>query len=136
MTNQSTDVLIIGGGVIGLAAAYYLLDLGKSVRVVEMDQVGSGSSQANCGLITPSHAPPLAVPGVAAKALRWMFNPRSPFYLKPTLRPSTLSWFLKFAARANARDMVQSLAGRGAHLFRFRYCWSHYWCCIITKWRC
>ncbi|TAL88587.1 MAG: FAD-dependent oxidoreductase, partial [Rhodanobacter sp.] len=57
------DVLILGGGVIGLACALYLLKAGASVRVLEQGTPGCGSSHGNCGTITPSHAPPLAVPG-------------------------------------------------------------------------
>jgi D-amino-acid dehydrogenase len=48
---RHSDVLIIGGGVIGLASAYYLAKAGKSVRLVEQDRIGAGASSGNCGLI-------------------------------------------------------------------------------------
>ena len=57
---MTTDVLIAGGGVNGLATALALLDSGRRVRVVDADRIGSGASHGNCGTITPSHAPPLA----------------------------------------------------------------------------
>lgn len=41
------DVCIIGGGVIGLSTAYYLAKSGKSVVVLEMNDVGNGAS-ATC----------------------------------------------------------------------------------------
>ncbi|HEY0232309.1 MAG TPA: FAD-dependent oxidoreductase, partial [Dokdonella sp.] len=56
MTAAKSDVLILGGGVIGLACAHYLLEAGRSVTVLEQSTVGSGSSHGNCGTLTPSHA--------------------------------------------------------------------------------
>jgi D-amino-acid dehydrogenase len=116
MSARNTDVLIVGGGVIGLACAHYLQGQGRTVRILDQGRVGGGSSHGNCGLITPSHVPPLAVPGMWGKALRWMLDPGSPFYMKPTLRPSVLGWFLRFAARCNARDAARAAAGRSALL--------------------
>ncbi|MGI8561372.1 MAG: FAD-dependent oxidoreductase, partial [Luteimonas sp.] len=57
--SEREDVLVIGGGVIGLASALALTEAGRSVRVLEAQTVGSGSSHGNCGTITPSHAAPL-----------------------------------------------------------------------------
>jgi len=86
--DSSDDVVIVGGGVIGLACALALLEQGRSVRVLDSGRVGGGSSHGNCGTITPSHAPPLAAPGAVAKALRWMLTPDAPFYLKPRFDPA------------------------------------------------
>ncbi|MCP2937638.1 FAD-dependent oxidoreductase, partial [Salmonella enterica subsp. enterica serovar Typhimurium] len=63
---QHEDVVIAGAGVIGLACALALLESGRGVRVIDAGRVGGGSSHGNCGTITPSHAPPLAAPGVVA----------------------------------------------------------------------
>jgi D-amino-acid dehydrogenase len=72
MTNQTEEVLILGGGVIGLSCALYLLKAGRSVRILEKGRVGGATSHGNCGTITPSHAPPLAAPGMIGKALKYM----------------------------------------------------------------
>jgi len=110
------DVLIIGGGAIGLATALALLDAGRGVRILEAGAVGGGASHGNCGTITPSHAPPLAAPGVVAQALRWMFTPDAPLYLKPRVDPALWHWLLRFAARCNPRDWRQSTQARAALL--------------------
>ncbi len=58
----STDVIVIGGGAIGTAVAYYLAKQGASVEVLERDRVGSGATFASAGLLTPLSerpAPPL-----------------------------------------------------------------------------
>jgi D-amino-acid dehydrogenase len=102
--HNSADVLIVGAGVIGLATAIELLQAGRSVRVVDAGRVGGGSSHGNCGTITPSHSAPLAEPGKVARALRWLFTPDAPFYVRPRFDPALWSWFARFSARCNTRD--------------------------------
>jgi D-amino-acid dehydrogenase len=46
---EPDDVLIVGGGVIGLACGLALQDAGRQVRVLEAGTVGCGSSHGNCG---------------------------------------------------------------------------------------
>ncbi len=98
----------MGGGVIGLACAYYLLKAGRTVCVLERDTIGSATSLGNCGTITPSHIPPLAAPGMVLKAMKWMLTPDAPFYVKPTLDPKLIAWLLKFASRCNDKDWRDS----------------------------
>ena len=50
MTGQA-DVVVIGGGIVGAACAYYLSRAGARVRVVERDFAASGTSRACDGLI-------------------------------------------------------------------------------------
>ncbi len=110
------DVLILGGGAIGLATALSLLEAGRGVRVLEAGRVGGATSHGNCGTITPSHAPPLAAPGVPLRALRWMLSPDAPLYLKPRLDPQLWRWLLDFARRCNAADWMDSARARAAIL--------------------
>jgi D-amino-acid dehydrogenase len=104
MSERTSDVLIVGGGVIGLACAWYLLRAGRSVTVLELGRTGDGASHGNCGTITPSHAPPLPEPGVLARALKWMLKPDAPLYIRPRVDPALWRWLLKFMAHSNPRD--------------------------------
>lgn len=97
------DVLILGGGVIGLICALFLLRAGRSVTVLERGQVGGGASHGNCGTITPSHLP-LHAPGTIGKGLKWLFTPDAPLRIKPTLDPQLLGWLLRFASHCNEHD--------------------------------
>ena len=110
------DVLIVGGGVIGLACGLALVEAGRSVRVLEAGTVGCGASHGNCGTITPSHALPLAAPGTVARALRWMFTPDAPLYIRPRFDPVLWAWLLRFTARCNRRDWLQAGAARASIL--------------------
>ncbi len=49
----ASDVLIIGGGLIGLSIAWHLADHGIHAVVLERDTVGSGASGAATGLLAP-----------------------------------------------------------------------------------
>ena len=106
---KKTDILIIGGGAVGICSAYYLNALGKDVVVVEKNEIGSGSSYGNAGLIVPSHSVPLAAPGAIAEGLKWMFDPESPFYIKPRFSLDLISWLLKFCRACNARRMHRAI---------------------------
>ncbi|CAN5209413.1 FAD-dependent oxidoreductase [soil metagenome] len=117
---QRPDVLVLGGGVIGLSCAYFLLRAGRSVRVLERGSVGAATSHGNCGTITPSHAPPLAAPGVLSKAARWMLQPDAPLYVRPRLDPALAGWLLRFAGRCNRRDWWASARAKGELLTQSR----------------
>jgi D-amino-acid dehydrogenase len=118
--DSKPDVLILGGGAIGLACALYLLRAGRSVRVLERAGVGSGTSHGNCGTITPSHAPPLASPESLRKGLKWMLRPDAPLYIRPRADPALALWLLRFAARCNRGDWWRSARAKGALLQRSR----------------
>ena len=98
---KDVDVLVIGGGVIGICSAHYLAAAGRRVTVVERGEIGSGCSYGNSGLIVPSHSVPLSAPGTVLKGLKWMFDPESPFYIKPRLDLDLLSWLWKFRGCCN-----------------------------------
>jgi D-amino-acid dehydrogenase len=104
--SDSGHVVVIGGGVIGAACAYYLSRAGRAVTVVDRGRFGMGCSHGNCGFICPSHVLPLAAPGAILPALRSLFARRSPFAIKPRFDLGLWRWLLKFALRCNRRDML------------------------------
>ncbi|MBV8158440.1 MAG: FAD-dependent oxidoreductase, partial [Dyella sp.] len=120
MDASRSDVLILGGGVIGLACAFYLLKSGATVRVLEQGTPGCGSSHGNCGTITPSHAAPLAMPGMLGVALRSMLRADAPLYLNPRFDGPRLRWLLGFARHCNWRDFEHAAKARSAILQRSR----------------
>ncbi len=105
----NTDILVIGGGSIGVCCAHYLSEAGKDVVLVDKTDVCAGSSYGNQGLIVPSHSIPLAAPGVIGKAFRWMFDPESPFYIKPRMDLDLARWLLEFQAACTRARMQPSL---------------------------
>jgi len=111
MSASSRHVVVIGGGVIGTACAYYLNRAGWKVTIVDRGTLGGGSSSGNCGLVCPSHVLPLAEPGMVAKGIASLFQKNSPFAIKLRMDPALWSWLIHFALRCNERDMIE--AGKG-----------------------
>ena len=110
-----SDVIIIGGGAIGLSSAYYINRMGYEVTVIDNntpDQYDS-CSWGSAGMIVPSHIVPLAAPGVIKQGLKWLLDPESPFSIefKPTFE--MISWLWKFRKAANSSHVKD-----GADLLR------------------
>ncbi len=111
-------VTVIGGGIIGLTSAWYLQQAGHRVTVVERGgRDRTGTSYGNAGMLVPSHFVPMAAPGVIAQGIRWMANPKSPFYIKPRLSPALASWGYRFW-RASTRAHVERSGPLLLHLNR------------------
>lgn len=105
---HSSDVLIIGGGIIGVCAGYYLVRAGFDVTLVEKDRINAGSTAGNAGLIIPSDSLPVPGPGVLTQGLRWLLDSASPFYLKPTLDPAVIRWLWEFQGACRERAWKQA----------------------------
>ena len=116
MMKKSKHVIIIGGGIIGGFAAYYLLEKGWSVTIVDKDRFGQGASSGNCGLIVPNHILPLNSLSTLTKALKWMLSEDSPLYIKPRLDAGLIKWFCQFAWHAHPKAVLKSAMGRHALL--------------------
>jgi len=103
------SVVIIGGGVIGLCTAYYAAKAGHEVTLIERGAADHDScAHGSAGMITPSHFVPLAAPGMVALGLKWMFNPESPFYVRPRFDRELVNWGWKFFRSANAAQVEKA----------------------------
>ena len=110
--------LVIGGGIIGLSSAYYLQQGGWEVTLLDKTDLTDSCSYGNLGMIVPSHFVPLAAPGMLSQGIKWMFNSRSPFYVKPSLSMDLISWGLKFIKSANQQNVEKAaLPLRDINLF-------------------
>lgn len=106
------DIVIIGGGIIGVCSAYFLWKEGRSVTVVDKGEIGKECSYGNAGYITPSHFVPLSAPGMISKGIKWMMNPESPFYIKPHLDLEFIKWLWKFnsfCTNAHVQNVQETL---------------------------
>ncbi len=109
MTVRDSEVLIIGGGVIGVCSAYFLAKAGCSVTLLEKGDICSGSSRGNAGLTAYGHVVPLAAPGVVAQSLRWLLRTYSPFHIKPRLDTELLRWLWHFRAACSEIRMRSTI---------------------------
>lgn len=102
------STIVIGGGAIGLASAWYLARDGWEVTIIDQGTIGGACSHGNCGLICPSHVLPLTEPGAFRNAIYSLLKPNSPFSVRPRLDPSLWLWLWNFAKRCNRVDMLDA----------------------------
>lgn len=96
-------VVVAGGGVVGLACAWFLTRGGAEVEVLEAGGFGEGASKASAGWVVPSLSTPLAAPGMLATGLRHALDPRGALVIRPSLDLSWLRWLWRFRAAAGPR---------------------------------
>ncbi|MBX3441697.1 MAG: FAD-dependent oxidoreductase [Planctomyces sp.] len=111
-TPSQERAVIVGGGVIGAACAYYLAQLGRSVILLERGEFGAACSHGNCGLVCPSHALPLCGPGAVRETLRAMLRPGSAFGIAPRFDPGLWAWLLKFSRNCTREKMLAGARAR------------------------
>lgn len=101
MTGQ--DVIVIGGGIIGVATALALQSDGHSVRLLDRKGVAAETSAGNAGAFAYADVEPLATPGILRKAPKWLLDPLGPLALRPAYALQMTPWLLRFW-RASRRD--------------------------------
>jgi D-amino-acid dehydrogenase len=100
-----TDVVVVGGGPVGVCSALELARAGAATVLLERETEVCppvSGAYANCGLLVPSDATPLAAPGVLGQGLKWMLDSSSPFYIAPRPSPALARWLWLFRAACSA----------------------------------
>lgn len=102
------NIIIIGGGVIGLNCAYYLQKEGYAVTIIDKGDITNGCSFGNMGYFSPSHFIPIASPGIIAEGLKYMLNSKSPFYIKPRLSLPLMQWAWHFRKSSKVAMVIRN----------------------------
>lgn len=108
MAGQTTsnETIVVGGGLLGLTTAMQLSLAGEQVRLLEQDDIASGASHANGGMLTPSMPNPWNGPGVYKQLIASFFDSKSAMKLRLRAIPSLTFWGLKFL-RNSTRDKYE-----------------------------
>ncbi len=102
-------VVILGAGVVGVTAAYYLQKDGHEVTVVDrQDGAGLETSFANGGQISPSQAYPWAAPEVPFLMLKWLGRNDAPLLYRMRLDPRLWIWSLQFLANCTPGNFMKN----------------------------
>jgi D-amino-acid dehydrogenase len=90
-------VIVLGGGVVGVTTAFYLMQDGHEVTLLERQPgVARECSHANGGFVAISQAVPWSAPGVPTKTLRTMAQPDAPILIHAAQLPRIWRWGLDF----------------------------------------
>lgn len=101
-------IIIVGGGMNGLCAAYYLQKRNYDITVIDSGDISNSCSFGNMGFLSPSHFTPLASPGIISEGLKYMLSSTSPFYIKPRLNLPFLHWAFKFYRNSNQKTVEKN----------------------------
>jgi D-amino-acid dehydrogenase len=97
------QVIVIGGGVVGLTSAWWLLEAGFEVTLLERaPEVGTGASYGNGGQLSYRYVSPLADEGVPLKAVQWLFQENGPLRFRPEFDMRQWRWLGSFLANCRA----------------------------------
>ncbi|MCO5153545.1 MULTISPECIES: D-amino acid dehydrogenase [unclassified Shinella] len=106
-------VVVLGAGVVGTAAAWYLSKDGHDVTVLERhEDVARGTSQSNAGLVSPGDSTAWASPAALTTFIKSLFRSDLGIKVRFSLDPQFISWCLRFLmqctqSRAHANTEVK-----------------------------
>ena len=112
-----TDIVVLGGGVIGLSIALKMLNAGREVILLDPEEPGTGTSYGNAGTIAEYAVLPVGSPDIIKKLPSLLFNKNSPISLKRSEILSLAPWLIRFLyqslpkqAAKNAQAITDLLA--------------------------
>lgn len=107
--SERPAVVVIGGGIVGVCAAWHLLRRGAAVTLIDRDEPGRGCSYGNAGAVSFGSVAPLAMPGVMRDALTMLLDPAAPLRIPLSYLPRAAPWLARFV-RASKPDEVRLIS--------------------------
>ncbi len=115
---ETTEIAVIGAGVVGLTIALELVDQGHEVALVDPGQPGMGASYGNAGTIAGYATSPVGTPDVLRNLPSLLLSKTSPLAIRHRALPSLAPWLMRFLwqslpaqAERNARAIAALLTG-------------------------
>lgn len=96
LIRQPNEIAVIGAGIVGLSAAFYLRERGRRVTLIDPDPHGDKASFGNAASFAVSECVPAGLPGLWKKIPKWLLDPCGPLFIRPSYAPRLLSWFHAF----------------------------------------
>jgi glycine/D-amino acid oxidase-like deaminating enzyme len=106
---RTAEVVVIGGGVVGICTALYLQRSGRRVTVVEPSEPGWGASGHNGGVFNVGECIPTGTPGVLRGIPRMLADPQSALVFRYRYLPRLAPWLVRFI-RASAPDRAETIS--------------------------
>lgn len=92
----STDIIVLGGGIVGVAIATYLAEAGRKVLVLDRSGICEETSSGNAAAFAFADILPLAQKSMLKQVPRWLLDPLGPLAIPPAYFPKLLPWLIRF----------------------------------------
>jgi D-amino-acid dehydrogenase len=113
---MTSQVTVIGGGIVGVCSALFLQRQGFTVTLVEAGNIGEGTSFGNAGNISPGAVVPYLIPGILSEAPKWLLDDEGPLKVRAGYFLKVLPWFMAAAKEAKVENALKtSRAMRDLH---------------------
>lgn len=103
------ECIIVGAGIAGLSAAWYLQERGVDVTVLDSGVAGQAASWGNAGQVNPAFTVPLPAPGQVRYALRSVVGRRGSLLIPLTLDPAWWKFVLQFSRNCTTRRWQRAM---------------------------
>jgi glycine/D-amino acid oxidase-like deaminating enzyme len=111
MNAAGQRVVVIGGGIMGLSSAIWLLRSGKSVTIVDPGIAKRPASFGNAGVLAACSIVPVTTPGLIKKAPFMLLDQNAPLFLRLSYLPKLAPWLARYLKHANASDAARIAKG-------------------------
>jgi len=112
--SQDCEVVIIGGGIIGICIAAYLAESGKRVLVLDRSGICEETSVGNAGALAFSDILPVTHQNVLSEIPHWLRDPLGPLSIPPSYLPRILPWLRRFLNAGRAEYFEAAVSAQAS----------------------
>lgn len=109
----SHDIVIIGGGIVGVATAALLAEAGRGVLVIDRSGICEETSSGNAAALAFSDILPMASKGVMGKVPGWLMDPLGPFTIRASYFPKMIPWLYRFWRASSSQALEKTTVAQG-----------------------
>ena len=114
MNATTSDIVIVGAGIVGIATAALLTEAGHTVTVIDRSGIAEQTSKGNAAAFAFSDIMPLASPKIILKAPKWLLDPLGPLSIRPSYLPRLAPWLWQFWKASQPWRLEASIAAQTA----------------------
>jgi D-amino-acid dehydrogenase len=98
-------IIVVGGGMVGIATAIWLQRAGKRVTLIDMAAPTERASYGNAGVLASSSVLPVTMPGLLGKLPKMLLNSSEPLFVRWPYLPKLIPWALRYLSHGNEADV-------------------------------
>ncbi len=112
--SANADIVIVGGGIIGICAAAHLAEAGRRVTIIDRTGICEETSSGNAAAFAFSDVLPLAHKGMIRNLPKWLADPLGPLSIPPAYLPQLAPWLWLFWRAGGQRHYEEALNAQAA----------------------